>query len=174
MDLLEFNEHTLYFDQPVPPAVEMLLKEASAAGVTETAELALLRAYVQAPTHLTVLVALYRYYFYAHRLNEALAVAEQARRVAAPALHFPDDWRDLDQLYLMGGARRSLGLLRFYLLALKAEGYLLLRLERYVEGCKRLLKVRELDEADRLGAGALLAVLEGCREVEQTPARAAM
>lgn len=28
MDLLEFNEHSLYFDQPLPPQVEALLNEA--------------------------------------------------------------------------------------------------------------------------------------------------
>lgn len=174
MDLLEFNEHNLYFDQPLPEGVEELLLEASDRGMDEEAELPLLRAFVQAPTHLTVLVALYRYYYYGHRLQEALRVALQARQAAGAELGFPGDWRALDMWYLSAGARRSLGLVRFYLLSLKAEGYLHLRLAQYDDGRDKLQKVRDLDEADRLGAGALLAVINGCNEVDMPQTKEAV
>jgi tetratricopeptide (TPR) repeat protein len=160
MDLLEFNEHSLYFDAPLPERVERLLNEAADGYADGTAELPLLRAYVLAPGNLTVLVALYRYMYYQHRLDEALKVAEQARLAAGDPLHFPVDWRSLDLRYLGSAVRKSMGLVRFCLLALKAEGFLLLRMGRLDEGRARLQKVRELDEADRLGAGALLAVCE--------------
>lgn len=168
MDLLEFNEHNLYFDRPLPEGTETLLEQASEAGMDAAAELPLLRAFVQAPTHLTVLVALYRYYYYSHRLQEALHVARQARVVAGAEMGFPDDWRDMDLLYLSAGARRSLGQVRFYLLSLKAEGFLYLRLAQYAAGRERLQKVRELDEADRLGAAALLAIIDSCGDYQST------
>jgi tetratricopeptide (TPR) repeat protein len=160
MDLLEFNEHSLYFDPPLPARVEALLNEAAEAYASGAAELPLLRAYVLAPGNLTVLVALYRYFYYQQRLDEALKVAEQARIAAGSALGFPADWSRLDLRYLSNAVRQSMGLVRFCLLALKAEGFLLLRMGELEQGRSRLQKVRELDDADRLGAGALLAVCD--------------
>lgn len=164
MDLLDFNEHSLYFDQPLPAKVDELLRAAAEGYGNGEAELPLLRSYVQAPTHLTVLVALYRFFYYQHRLDEALKVAEQARLAAGSTLRFPADWQEIDLLYLNGAVRKSMGLVRFCLLALKAEGFVLLRLGELEEGRARLQKVRDLDEADRLGAGALLAVMDGMKE----------
>lgn len=160
MDLLEFSDYSLYFDAPLPPRVEALLNEAAAAYAGGAAELPLLRAYVLAPDNLTVLVALYRYFYYQHQLDEAFSIAEKARLAAGAMLGFPGDWRRLDLSWLSDAVRHSMGLVRFCLLALKAEGLLLLRLGKHDEGFARLAKVRELDEADRLGAGALLAVCE--------------
>lgn len=160
MDLLDFNEHRLYFDQPLPALVEALLNEAAEGYASGSAELPLLRAYVLAPGNLTVLVALYRYFYYQQRLDEALKVAEQARIAAGSTLGFPADWNNLDLRYLSNAVRESMGMVRFCLLALKAEGFLLLRLGKLEDGMARLRKVRELDDVDRLGAGALLAVCE--------------
>ena len=68
MDLLDFNGEAMYFDEPVTPRVEALLAQAAehyGAGPEDTgAELCLLRAYFLEPEHLTVLVALYRYFYY--------------------------------------------------------------------------------------------------------------
>ncbi|WP_127477660.1 hypothetical protein [Sulfurivermis fontis] len=160
MDLLEFNDYSLYFDAPLPARVEALLNEAADGYAGGAAEQPLLRAYVLAPGNLTVLVALYRYFYYQHQLDEALRIAEQARLAAGAMLGFPGDWRSLDLPWLSDAVRHSMGLVRFCLLALKAEGLLLLRLGRHDEGFARLAKVRELDAADRLGAGALLAVCQ--------------
>ena len=75
MDLLDFVETELYFDEPLSTEVSQLLATASAEYGSLEAELALLRASVLSPKHLSVLVALYRYYFYQHRLVAALQVA---------------------------------------------------------------------------------------------------
>jgi len=48
-----------------------------------------------APQHLTVLVALYRYYFYQHRLEDALLVAESTLAVVGRRLEFPEVWINL-------------------------------------------------------------------------------
>jgi hypothetical protein len=53
------------------------------------------------------------------------------------------------------------------LFVLKAMGYLHLRLGRYAEGRELLEKVRELDPADRIGAGPLLGILDRRGEDDQ-------
>ena len=78
MDLLDFNDCKLYFEDPLPAAAEALLALAAREYGEPSAELALLRAHLLAPDNLTVLVGLYRYYFYQHRLEDALQVAERA------------------------------------------------------------------------------------------------
>lgn len=160
MDLLDFDGRNLYFDEPLPAVVEALLHQAAAAYGAGGAELPLLRAHLLAPRNLTVLVALYRFYFYQHRLEDALLVAERACRAAGEPIGFPADWARLSMAHLQVAVARSMGSVRFYLLALKAAGLLCLRLGRAAEGRERLRKVRSMDAPDRLGAGALLQALD--------------
>ena len=75
-----------------------------------------------------MLVGLYRYFFYQHRLDDALVVAERAMQISARHLGLPPDWNLLDETSLGKAAANSFGLLRFYLLALKAASVVLLRL----------------------------------------------
>ena len=86
MDLLDFSDCKLYFEDALPAEAEQLIAEAAADYGQPNAEMALLRAHLLAPDHLTVLVALYRYYFYQHRLADVLIVAEHAMRVSAKSL----------------------------------------------------------------------------------------
>ncbi|HNI49426.1 MAG TPA: hypothetical protein PLN96_16265, partial [Zoogloea sp.] len=78
MDLLDFSECKLYFEEDLPPEAEEMLAQASREYGQPDAEIALLRANLMVPDNLTVLVGLYRFYFYQHRLEEALRVAERA------------------------------------------------------------------------------------------------
>jgi hypothetical protein len=112
-----------------------------------------------APKQLMVLVALYRYYFYQHRLEDALLVAESALAVAGRRLEFPDTWVYLHTENVGEGVRRSMGLVRFYLMVLKAAGYINLRLGRFGDGQAMLEKLVELDSHDRLGGKALLEII---------------
>lgn len=164
MDLLDIGETQLYFDLPSSPAVEALLLEAADAYGEPGAETALLRAYFLAPQQLSVLVGLYRYYFYQHRMDDALTVAERAMSNAAQRLSLVPDWRHLDISHLGAGAQRSMGLLRFYLLALKASAVVLLRQGKLADAQARLNKIVELDALDRLGAAALLPFAEASDE----------
>ena len=54
----------------------------------------------------------------------------------------------------------SMALLRFHLLSLKAEAYLLLRLQNWDESKAILTKLIELDEKNRLGVKEMLEVAE--------------
>jgi tetratricopeptide (TPR) repeat protein len=158
-DLLELGEDGLYFDEPCLPEVESLIVQAAHHYGHATAEQHLLRAYFLAPEQLSVLVALYRYYFYQHRLEDALIVAERALDVTARRLHLVGGWSSIGHVALGEAVMRSMGLLRFHLLALKGSAVILLRLGRLDDARLRLEKIAEVDERDALGAAPLLAVI---------------
>ena len=160
MDLLDFSDCKLYFEDELPAAAELLIAQAAQDYGDPAAELALLRAHLVAPEHLTVLVSLYRYYFYQHRLDDVLVVADHAMRISARHLGIPNDWRLIDDAQLGSAASTSFGLLRFYLLALKAESVVLLRLGRIDESRDRLTKLAALDTKENLGAAKLLEVVD--------------
>jgi len=160
MDLLDFEQAELYFDEPISPEVEHLVAMAAANYGSEDGELMLLRANFIAPQHLVVLVAMYRYYFYQHRLEDALLVAESTMAVVGRRLEFPESWRHLREANVGEAVMRSMGLLRFYLMVLKATGYINLRLGEYDTGQAMLEKLVELDSHDRIGGKALLEVVQ--------------
>jgi tetratricopeptide (TPR) repeat protein len=160
MDLLEFEPGQLYFDEPIDPFAKQAIEEAAEHYGEAHAEQQLLRAYFLEPEHPLVLVALYRFFYFQHRLPDALRVAERVLRITARRLGFPADWRQLDEARLANGVIESMTLLRFYMLALKGAGYLELRLGDYAPALARLQKVAELDENDRLGAQALIDVAQ--------------
>ncbi len=170
MDLLDFSECKLYFEDPLPAAAEALVAEASREYGSPGAELALLRAHLLAPDNLTVLVGIYRYYFYQHRLEDALQVAERAMQLSGRQLGLPADWALLDERRLAAAAAASFGLLRFYLLALKAASVVLLRLGRIADSRPRLIKLAGLDSRDQLGAAKLLEVVDEFRSPDTSTA----
>lgn len=159
MDLLDFEQAEMYFDEPISDEVARLIDMAAANYGSDDGELMLLRANFIAPQHLMVLVALYRYYFYQHRLEDALLVAESTLAVVGRRLEFPDTWVYLREANVGAGVMRSMGLVRFYLMVLKATGYVNLRLGNIETGQAMLEKLVELDSHDRMGGKALLEVL---------------
>lgn len=167
MDLLDFSDCKLYFEEPLPAEAERLIAQASREYGQASAELALLRAHLLAPENLMVLVGLYRYYFYQHRLEDALQVAERAMQLSGRHLGLPRDWNQIDEAQLGSAAASSFGLLRFYLLALKAASVVLLRLGRIAASRARLLKLSSLDSRDQLGAGKLLEVVDEFQSPEE-------
>jgi hypothetical protein len=103
---------------------------------------------------------IYRYYFYQHRLEDALLVAERALDVSARRLHLTGSWSNLGPITLGEAAMRSMGMLRFHLLALKGSAVILLRLGRLNEARARLKKIAEVDTRDALGVLPLLSVID--------------
>ncbi|NTV94525.1 MAG: hypothetical protein HGA75_03810 [Thiobacillus sp.] len=159
MDLMDFDRTGLYFDEPVSDEVQGLIAEAGRQYGSAVAEALLHKAYFLAPEALMVLVALYRFYFYQHRLEDALIVADRALAIVGRRLGFPDEWTRLHPDFLGQAVLRSMGLLRFYLSVLKASGYINLRLGRMEQGRAQIEKLVELDSHDRFGGQALLAVI---------------
>ena len=159
MDLLDFDQAELYFDEPLAQDVARLLEAAADKYGSEEGESLLLRASLLAPQHLVVLVALYRYYFYQHRFEDALLVGECTLAVVGRRLEFPESWMYVCEANIGAGVMRSMGLVRFYLMVLKATGYINLRLGYFEMGQAMLEKLVELDSHDRIGGKALLEVL---------------
>lgn len=158
MDLLSFDAEPLFFDTPPADEVVQLLQQAAENYGDEQAEADLQRAYHLAPDHLMVLVALFRYYVYQQRFLEALAISQQAREVIRQPLELPHDWRTLSSAHLSSG-EKSRVMVRFYLLCLKGEAYLYARLGERERAAGLLEKIIEIDTQDRLGATALLTVV---------------
>lgn len=160
MDLLDFEAQDLYFDEAMPAEVEALLKQASELYAEGKSEPYLLKAYAMLPTNLSVLVALYRFYYYQHRFAESREIAYRAMAVIGQRLRFPDSWRRLTTANMGAGALRSMGLVRFYLHALKGAAYLSLRLDEIPLAADMLRKLVALDPKDRLGVKDLLSLVE--------------
>jgi tetratricopeptide (TPR) repeat protein len=156
MDLLDFDGADMYFDQALPAEVDGLIADAAERYGTEAAEHSLMRAYFLAPEHLTVLVALYRFFYYRQRYADALTVADRAIGLAARELGLDPDWRSISPDALNQAAMDSMVLTRFLLLALKGAGFLLMRMERPAEALARLEQAAAIDDSDRLGLGDML------------------
>lgn len=171
MDLLKFEGGNLYFDEELNDEVRVLLSQAANSYVDPSSgdlvydkesETLLLKAAAISPDNLSVLVGLYRYYYYQHRYEDALLVAHRVLEVVGKKVNFPEKWNDLTVEYMGVGALTSMQIVRFYLFALKGAAYLNLRLKRISEARAILNKIIDLDKADRIGAQQLLAVVRSC------------
>jgi tetratricopeptide (TPR) repeat protein len=160
MDLLDFEAQDLYFEQTESSAVTQLLKQAAGDYAEGDAELPLLRAYFLAPESLNVLVALNRFYYHQHRLEEALAATEKALQIVRAQLNFPLQWQDVTPNLLAQLAPESLTKLRLYLFILKSSGFLNMRLLRLELSQRVFEKLVELDSMDRIGAAGLLELVK--------------
>lgn len=110
-----------------------------------------------APGHLEVQIAAYKFYFYRHRLAEALPYAQACLGYTLRRNNLPGDW------HLVGADDAAFSDMdpepRILVFSLVAYGYVLARLGRLLEGREALAKVAELDPRGRMGAQRLLAVL---------------
>ncbi|MEZ5840254.1 MAG: hypothetical protein R3D02_07425 [Hyphomicrobiales bacterium] len=156
IDLLDFSGEALYFDEPNLPVVAELIATAQAAPAPALARARLEEALRLAPDDLTVIVALYRFFYFQHDFAAALPVAALAMNAAGRRLNIPGDWRALKPADIERSGRASMAMTRFYLWALKGEAYLLMRLGRFEDAVAPLEKLVELDAADRLGGSGLL------------------
>lgn len=162
MDLLEFDATDLYFEQADSIEVQDLIRTASELYGSGEAELPLLQAYLRASESLNVLVALNRFYYYQHRLTEALLISEKALNLIQCGIDFPNDWRQLERTHITDAPKESLTRVRLYLFTLKSIGFLNMRLENLELSRSIFEKLIALDDKDRIGAKGLLEVLE-CR-----------
>jgi tetratricopeptide (TPR) repeat protein len=159
MDLLDFEAQGLYFDEPEVAGVKEMIAIAAENYASGEAELPLLKAYFLAPESLNVLVALNRFYYYQHRLDDALTATTKALFVIRPVLSFPEDWRDLQVSHIKNTAADLLTRVRLYLFTLKAIGFLNMRLENLDLSQAIFEKLVELDSKDRIGALGLLELV---------------
>lgn len=149
-----------YYGGDLPAAAERALHAVGLDwGDEATAEGHIYEALDLAPGHLAVQIAAYKFYFYRHRLTEALPYARTCLAQILSRNRLPADWRDLRPEDAAFSSLEPEP--RMVLFALVAYGYLLARLGRAEEGRVALTKVTELDPDDRMGARRLLAVIDG-------------
>jgi tetratricopeptide (TPR) repeat protein len=164
MDLLKFEAQDLYFQQEDSKEVQALIRFASERYGSPEAELALLQAYLRAPESLNVLVALNRFYYYRHRLGEALLIAEKALVLIRQGLDFPEDWRQVEPKHISEAPKECLVRIRLYLFTLKSIGFLHMRIMNLALSRGIFEKLAELDELDRIGARSLLDMVKRRQE----------
>lgn len=160
MDLLDFEANGLYFEQADVAGVKELLAQAAENYSDGEADFPLLRAYFLAPESLNVLVALNRFYYYQHRLEDALLATYKALAVIRASINFPEDWQELQQQHLDNTPSDKLTQVRLYLFTLKAVGFLNMRLHRLELSQQIFEKLISVDSKNRIGAQALLDLLK--------------
>lgn len=157
----------------LPEAAQAALKEAGRLWHEEAAAEAKVReALAIAPDALAARIGAYKFYFYRHRLAEALPHAQSCVAFALAALGLSADWRLVKpgDAAFVGSAVTLAPLPKLLMQTLIATGYVLARLGRIEESEAHLGKVVELDPGDRLGAARLLAtVRRGGVEEEDLP-----
>lgn len=151
------------FAKDTPPEVNRYLQEAVAAyNDTERAETLLWTAQRMAPERLEVYVALYKFYFYKFRLDDAERVVFLALDTAAGQGGFNPDWQVLTpssaQWSVQDGPERA------YLYSMKALAFIRLRQEKTAEGEAVLAKLQELDPDDQVGGSVISQLAERLRE----------
>lgn len=147
-----------YYGGDLPAAAERALH----ACALDWHDEAMAEAHIQdalrlAGDHLAVRIGAYKFYFYRHRLPEALPHAEACLNDALRRLGLPPDWRAVTAESADFSDDNGDG--RLFLFALQAWGYCAIRLGRFDEGRPALEKVAVLDPADRIGAASVLKAL---------------
>lgn len=159
MDLLDFEANDLYFQHEDSLEVQQLIRRAGETYAGGEAELPLLQAYLRTPESLNVLVALNRFYYYQHRLAEALLISEKALRIIGAKVNFPEDWQILQLQHISGAPKEQRSWIRLYLFTLKSIGFLKMRLHDLQPSRDIFEKLVRLDSEDRIGASPLLELV---------------
>jgi hypothetical protein len=103
-------------------------------------------------------VALYRYFYYQHRYEDAMIIIDRSIKVSGAKLGLPQQWEDVHPENLGSGVFVSMGLTRYYISALKAKAYLMLRLNYLDAAIVCLEKIQQLDPKDQFGSAFLLKI----------------
>jgi len=160
MDFLDFENHDLYFDEAMSSEDDLLLKRAANEYPSKRTEEILLDLQARLPDNLTIIVALYRFYYYQHRYQDALDISARAMEISANMMGLDLHWQEISEQHLGEGVFVSMGLIRFYMLALKASAFILMRINETEQAHERLKKIIELDPGDQFGAEFLYKISE--------------
>jgi hypothetical protein len=143
----------------LPEDVERLLRAAGLAWHDEPqAERLLAEAERRCPDHVATLIAQYRYRLYKHRFPEAAVYATALLKRAAEAARVGANFREVSRDD--APFHNADPALRFWMWALQAYGYVLLRCDRDTEGLQALRQLAWLDETDQTKTRALIQVIE--------------
>jgi hypothetical protein len=160
-----FFEERVLFSPNLPEAVNKLLQAAVAASHADKplAEKLFKQAQETDRSCLQTYFALYKFYFYQGRLQEAEREVIAALEEAAHQGGFPSDYRRLvrqtDKCDMYASE-----ITLFYLYSLKALAFIKLRREQDVEARVILSLMHELDPEDRCGASVIMSLADALLE----------
>ncbi|WP_455204373.1 hypothetical protein [Kaarinaea lacus] len=165
MSVIEFHEDRVMFGVNIPSHINAYLQKAVAAyDDAELAESLLWQAQQLDPNQLEVYVALYKFYFYKNRIDEAEDVVMKALGQSAQLGSFDTDWNQLTPLSTDWFSIENPQ--RLYLYALKALSFIRLR-QSDVESAESILtKLRELDPSDQVGGSVLQELAAAMRDTD--------
>lgn len=123
----------------------------------EASEAAVLAALALAPDDVDVRVAAYKYYFYGHRLAEALPHAAWCIAAGARALGLPEDWRALAPGSVVCAGYDPAR--RFLVQSLVAWGWCSARIGDRDAALAALAKAAEIDPTDTFAAARIAEVV---------------
>jgi tetratricopeptide (TPR) repeat protein len=160
-----FDEFPLIKDEAYPLVLQNLLREdLDVYKDAQRTERLLLEARALLPGRLEILIALYKMYAYAYRMEESLALVDEVLARAAAQGGFSADWRQLKP----DSARWSpaQGMARVFLYSLKARGFVLMRKGELPQAVEVLAKLDELDPQDQVGGSVVLQMAKRLQEDE--------
>ena len=158
-----FSEDNIQFGQNIPEHINACLQQAAKNyDNIEVAEQLLWKAQQLNPQQLEVYIALYKFYFYQARLEEAEQVAQQALQMCAQVGGFNPDWAQLTAQSANWSDPNTAE--RIYMYTLKALGFIRMRRLDFDASQQILQKLQELDQLDLVGGSVIRDVLEGMRE----------
>ncbi|MGZ8196532.1 MAG: hypothetical protein ACXWTH_12980 [Methylosarcina sp.] len=159
-----FDERVL-FSTHLPEAVNRLLQAGVASSHADKAQAEQLFKQAQQMDRgcLQTYFALYKFYFYQGRLQEAEREVICALEEASRQGNFPFEYRRLAQESIQGKMYASEASL-FYLYTLKALAFIKLRLGQESEARLILAAIADLDPEDRCGASVIMSLAEALIE----------
>jgi hypothetical protein len=165
MNLLSVLEERVLFSPYIPDDVNQLLQAAVVANHVdrERAEQLFKQAQQLDDTCLQTHFALYKFYFYQGRLQEAEREVLAGLQAAALQGDFPGDYMQLAESkgkWDMYASEITL----FYLYTLKALAFIKLRRQQEAEADSILMLLRELDPEDRSGASVIMQLAQAINE----------
>jgi tetratricopeptide (TPR) repeat protein len=114
------------------------------------------QALEQSEKNTDVLVTAYRYFFYKNNNHMALKIAEKVINKINESEQFPKNWQQLKPILI---ARKNDPLIRLYLNAYAACGFVLARLGEIEQAKNIAQKVREISDTSEFAASVVYDIL---------------
>ncbi|NJK37789.1 MAG: hypothetical protein HC835_18440 [Oscillatoriales cyanobacterium RM2_1_1] len=141
----------------VPPDVKILLIQAAENWEdTEVSEQLINQALAKAEDNLDVLTGSYRYFFYKSHWSMALQMAEKVMTQIQDKEQLPETWEELKPIIL---ENREKPMIRLYLNAYAAVGFVLARLGKLPEAKEISERIKDVDEKRELCSTTVFDVL---------------
>ncbi|WP_013323698.1 hypothetical protein [Gloeothece verrucosa] len=109
-----------------------------------------------APNNLDVLIGAYRFFFYKGKTDIALGISEKVLEIVQQRKNLPQAWEQLQSILL---TQKDDSLIRLYLNAYAAKGFLLAKIGRIEEAKMITTRVKAIDENRESCASTVFDVL---------------